>query len=81
MPPLHTGGEDRCIYVWDCPRPDQPLTQDQVQTLQVPISVWPSHPGIPTCAKFSPTRKMAFTACHALVMWIPKDESAKDGDM
>lgn len=71
------GGEDKHMYVWNCPQPEAQLSDEAAEALQTPASAWAAHPAIPTCAKFAPTRRMAVTACHALVMWIPTpDDSA-----
>lgn len=72
---VHAGKADRRIHVWKPPpvvpegQAPAPLAQENLQ----PVNAWTPHPCLPTCAKFSPIRKMAVTACHALVMWLPRD--------
>ena len=72
---MHAGTADKSVGVWKCP-PVPPEGQEapplEPQHM-APIQAWRPHPSIPTCAKFSPLRKLAVTACRALVMWVPAE--------
>lgn len=67
------GTASKSINVWKCPPVPQegeqpaPLTEEHLR----PVREWTPHPCVPVCAKFSPTRKLAVTACRAVVMWLP----------
>jgi hypothetical protein len=72
---LCAGTADKRVAVWKCPpvppegAPPAPLAPEHM----TPVTRWKPHPCIPVCAKFSPTRKLAVTACRALVIWIPAE--------